>query len=90
MWLPRVLRDALESLESAQNLAGEVQGLRDQVAALEALQLEREGQWTETKAQVFRHLKRIQATKGYDLAQEENGRPSAATVLAMKYRNPGS
>jgi hypothetical protein len=90
MWLPRVLRNALESLERAEKLAGEVQGLREQIAALDALQLEREGQWTETKAQVFRHLKRIQATKGYDLSQEETGRPSAATVLAMKYRNQGS
>jgi hypothetical protein len=88
MWLPARLRTALESLENAQNLRGEVQELRATVEGLESLQLAREIEWRETKEQVFRHLKRAAAIRQHQEDPEPaSSRPSAATVLAMKYRN---
>lgn len=91
MWLPARLRNALESLETAQNLAAEVGELRGKIEALEALQLDREVQWTETKDQVLRHLKRVQAIRQHqEAAEEPSSRPSQATVLAMKYGKGGS
>lgn len=90
MWLPARLRGLLESLESAQKLSVDVGELREKIEALEALQLEREIQWTETKDQVLRHLKRVQAIRQHQEANEEPGRPSQATVLAMKYGKGGS
>jgi len=84
------LRRLLGSLESAQKLVSDVGELRSAVEALEALQLEREGQWTEAKDQIYRHLKRMQAIKQYELKDEEPmGRPSAATVLGIKYGKGG-
>lgn len=91
MWLPARLRNALESLEAAQKLSVDVAELRGKIEALEALQLEREVQWTETKDQVLRHLKRVQAVRQHLEAKEADPtRPSQATVLAMKYRQGGS
>lgn len=90
MWLPAKLRSALEALETAQNLAVDVGELRSKIEALEALQLEREVQWTETKDQVLRHLKRVQAIRQHQQdAEEPAGRPSLAAVIAAKYRNQG-
>jgi hypothetical protein len=89
MWLPTKLRSALESLETAQNLQAEVQGLREKIEALEALQLDREVQWTETKDQVLRHLKRVQAVRQHlegDAPAEDPTRPSIAQVIAAKYK----
>ena len=90
MWLPARLRGLLGSLESAQKLSVDVRELRAQVEALEALQLTREVQWSEARDQIYRHLKRANAIKQHQDAAEESGRPSQATVLAMKYRNGGS
>lgn len=91
MWLPARLRGLLESLQSAQKLSVDVGELREKIEALEALQLEREIQWTETKDQVLRHLKRVQAIRQHqEAAEAEPGRPSQATVLAMKYGKGGS
>lgn len=90
MWLPARLRAVLGSLETAQKLVADVGELRASVEALEALQLAREGQWTEAKDQIYRHLKRIQAVKQYELQDEEPAtRPSAATVLGIKYGKGG-
>jgi len=89
MWLPARLRNALESIETAQNLQVEVQELRAAVAALEAVQLDREVQWTETKDQVLRHLKRVQAIRQH---QEEADKPDnglVARVLASKFPRSG-
>lgn len=85
MWLPARLRNVLESLEAAQSLLGEVGELRTKIEALEALQLEREVQWTETKDQVFRHMKRVQAIRQHQEAAEPEGRPTLAAVIAAKY-----
>lgn len=90
MWLPARLKSFLESLEAAQNLRVEVTELRSEIEALQALQLEREIQWTETKDQVLRHLKRVQAIRQHQDEREESGRPSQATVLAMKYKGGGT
>lgn len=91
MWLLTKLKTALQALETAQNLQGEVRELRQAVEALEGEQLRREMEWRETKDQVLRHLKRVQAIKQHeDAAVEEPGRPSQATVLAMKYNRGGS
>jgi hypothetical protein len=86
MWLPARLRNVLESLEAAQSLQVEVHELRGKIEALEALQLEREVQWTETKDQVFRHMKRVQAIRQHADAAEDPERPSLAAVIAAKYR----
>ena len=89
MWLPARLRNALESLETAQNLRVEVQELRAAVAALEAVQLDREVQWTETKDQVLRHLKRVQAVRAHQDAKDEPNGDLVARVLASKFPRSG-
>lgn len=88
MWLPARLRNVLGSLEKAQNLADEVQGLRAAVEALEAVQLEREVQWTETKDQLLRHLKRVQAIKQHQ-SQADDRSDLVAHVLARKFPRSG-
>jgi len=88
MWLPARLRSALQSLELAQNLQVEVQELRALVEGLEASQLARELEWRETKDQVMRHLKRVQAIKQHAEGRDQDNpaRPRLADVLALKFR----
>jgi len=91
MWLPKRLRDLLGSLEKAQNLSVDVGELRTKIEALEALQLDREVQWTETKDQVLRHLKRVQAIRQHQEAEEPAQSPVVAQLLARKFpRNGGA
>jgi len=92
MWLPARLRGFLESLESHQKLVVDLGELREKIEALEALQLSREVQWSEARDQIYRHLKRANAIKQHQDKQDEaeSGRPSQATVLAMKYGKGGS
>jgi hypothetical protein len=65
-----------------------VRELRAAVAALDAVQLDREVQWTETKDQVLRHLKRVQAIRQH----QEEDKPDnglVARVLASKFPRSG-
>lgn len=88
MWLPRLLRNALESLESAQKLSSDVDRLRAAVEALEAIQLQRDLQWTETKDQISRHLKRVAALKNAGSDKDDRA-DLVAAVLARKFPSQG-
>jgi hypothetical protein len=88
MWLPAKLRSALESLETAQNLSVDVGELRGKIEALEAVQLERELQWTETKDQVLRHLKRVQAIRQHQL-EPDLGAELRKQLIARKFPRGG-
>lgn len=74
------------------SLVQEVFALKARVTELEEVQLRREVEWRETKDQVLRHLKRINAVKQHEDAREaasqsgDHERPPVAAVLAAKYR----
>lgn len=88
MWLLTRLKNALESAEAAQNLQGEVQELHAKVVALEAAQLDREVQWTETKDQVLRHLKRVQAIRQHS-QEPDTGAELRNQLIARKFPKGG-
>lgn len=75
----------LGPLVSAQ---AEIRALRESVAALEDQQLARELEWRETKDQLYRHLKRVQALD--QKAEARGGEPRSSRealrdkVLAIK------
>lgn len=88
VWLPARLRSVLESLETAQNLQGEVQALQGKIEALEALQLDREVQWTEAKDQIFRHMKRVQAIRQH-ASEPDTGAELRNQLIARKFPKGG-
>ena len=60
----------------------EVRALRDALDALEGQQLAREIEWRETKDQVMRHLKRVQAVEG---ARKDAPDPTTQRLLELKF-----
>jgi len=87
MWLLTRLKNALQAAEAAQTLQVEVRELAGKIEALEAVQLAREVQWTETKDQVLRHLKRVQAVR-----QHQDADPAAELrnqLIARKFPRTG-
>lgn len=60
----------------------EIRALRDALEGLEGQQLAREIEWRETKDQVMRHLKRVQAIKGSAQSPQD---ATTQRLLALKF-----
>lgn len=88
MWLLTRLRNALESAEAARSLQAEVKELTGKIEALEALQTDREVQWTEAKDQIFRHMKRVQAIRQHS-QEPDLGAELRNQLIARKFPNRG-
>lgn len=88
MWLLTRLRNALESAEAAQSLQAEVRELTGKIEALEALQTDREVQWTEAKDQIFRHMKRVQAIRQH-ASEPDHGAELRNQLIARKFPKGG-
>ena len=75
-----------------------VHELVKRIGALEEIQLRREIEWAETKDQVYRHLKRLNAVKQHlderESSEDASGttndkRPAPSAVLAAKFGRSG-
>jgi hypothetical protein len=85
--------DGLSSLQSAvATLATEVADLRTKVDGLDALQVDREIAWKETRDKLLRYLKRVQELDRRENGGDDESRESAnprtaqiAAILGMKF-----
>lgn len=96
--MKRILAWLRRTLSPARELVHLCYELRRRVEQLEQMQLRRELEWEETRDQVLRHLRRLNAVKQHldertekeqqrQEDDEPNGaRPSPAAVLAAKFR----
>lgn len=89
----RAFLHPVDHLPAPPTLEGRVEALEAKIAALEALQLDRELQWTETKDKLLRYLKRVQELDrrhgGAGNGSDDGHAAALAQVLALKYPKRG-